>query len=64
MSTPEPILTDDEIEAAFTAHINKRDKRTKEQRAFEREDFEREMADRMNHRFDAQAHYDAHKGLI
>ena len=60
---PDPILSDEELRAEFEKNLSKLTRLTKEDRDAARDDFERLMADRDNHRFDVQKHYDQGKGL-
>lgn len=59
---PDPILSDEERQAQFEADLAKQNTLTAEERFAARADFEREMAERDNHRFDTQRDYDTHKG--
>lgn len=56
------ILSDEELEAAFEAALAEKSKLTKEERFDARDDFDRELAEHQNLRFDVQKNYDTHKG--
>lgn len=55
---PDPILSEEELRAEFEANLAKQKKLTKEEREAARKDFDHEMAERDNNRFDVQKHYD------
>jgi hypothetical protein len=58
---PDPILSDEERDAAFEASLPKVGM-TMAQKAELRAEHDREMAEHLNARFDVQKNYDIHKG--
>lgn len=58
-----PILSDEERDAAFEASLPPVGL-TEPQKAELRAEHDRAMAEQQNERFDAQAHYDRHKGRV